>query len=157
MNAFQDLFQAWFVIKWIIYFTDIIGQSILAAEAIFNPIPVEDEYSEHELIFAIVHLFYDFFAFFYLFLCGSLMNWYHTDYRQYQQKQLREYFMSREERNELVSLQCCNTLIPEVSEYEFLPSICLINFPLSSPGYTLTMFLTLLVFVINFLSHFWSY
>lgn len=145
--ALQEIFQGWFVIKWIVYFIDITGHSILAAKVLFKHTDVKEE-----LIFVLAHLIYDFLVFFLLYFCGVMMNLYHTEYRkQHEQKQRK--LLSRGETESLWVLQLMN-VIPENPEYNFIPSVFHIDFPLNSPGYTLTMLLTLFAFVANFLTQF---
>ena len=52
--AVQHVFQAWFVIKWIVYFISIISHSTLAGKAIFSK--EKTEHVQHEFTFVTVHL-----------------------------------------------------------------------------------------------------
>ena len=146
VNALQTIFQGWFVIKWIIYFNDIIGHSVLAAETIFKS---ENNDVKHELGYVLAYLVYDFLAFFFLFFCGSLMNLYHSKYCQRQ-----KLLLNATDVTPVVILESSSTLIPVNPEYDFLPSVCMIDFPLNSPGYIVTMFLALFAFVANFITQF---
>ena len=152
VNAVQNIFQGWFVIKWIVYFIDITGHSLLAAEILFNN---KGEYKVHELSFTLTHLAYDFFAFFFLFVCGSWMNHSHTKYRKAQAELQKKCLQQAPNSNTLI-MQGLDTLISEVPEYQFLPTVFWIDFPLNSPGYTLTMLLALFAFIANFLTKYSS-
>lgn len=144
VNAFQNIFQAWFVLKWIVYFIDITADSIHAAEVIFKNTIILDDL--HQLGYALPHLIYEIFSIFYLFIFGSLMNYYHKKYRKTQYKQQKEY-LSCSEQECFKLIQSSHILIPENLEYQFLPSLFFIDFPLNSPGYILTMLLALFAFV----------
>ena len=149
VDAFQNIFQGWFVMKWLIYFIDIVGHSVLATEVIFDT-SLQNKDIE-KLAFVLSHLIYDFLAFFYMFICGSLMNLHHQKYRAFLYEQQRK-CLSDSGNDCLEEMQFCNTLIPENPTYDFLPSAFLINYPLNSPGYTMTMLLALFAFVANFLT-----
>ena len=147
--ALQEIFQGWFVIKWIVYFIDITGHSLLAAKIIFKHAGVKEN-SELASVFA--HLIYDILAFGLLYFCGAMMNLYHAKYRRQHDLKQRE-LLSHSSTGSLWIMQSMN-VIPENPEYNFVPSVCLIDFPLNSPGYTLTMLLTLFAFVANFLTQY---
>ena len=150
VDALQNIFQGWFIIKWIIYFIDISGHSVLASEVIFNTSFQDEEIKR--FAFVLVHLAYDFLAFFYIFSCGSLMNHYHQDYRAFLSKKQKDHLSKSE--NEHFKMMQFSTLIPENPKYDFLPSVFLIDYPLNSPGYTLTMLLALFAFVANFFTQY---
>ena len=153
VNAVQNIFQGWFVIKWMVYFINIAGHSILTVEIVFDDDTRGDEYEKHKLAFVLTQLFYNFFAFFFLFVCGSWMNRYHTNYCKYQEA-LQRKLLSNNHNNYILLLQSTNNLISEVPEYQFLPTIFSIDFPLNSPGYILTMLLALFVFIANFVTQY---
>ena len=153
VNAIQNIFQGWFVIKWMVYFINIAGHSILVVEILLVDDKRGGEYEKHKLAFLFTQLFYNFFAFFFLFVCGSLMNRYHTNYRKYQESQKRKILSTSCDKYMLL-MQSSNTLISEVPEYQFLPTIFSIDFPLNSPGYTLTILLALFVFIANFVTQY---
>lgn len=152
VNAVQNILQGWFVIKWMVYFINIAGHSILTVEILLDD-KRGDEYEKHKLIFVTTQLAYNFFAFFFLFVCGSLMNRYHTNYRKCLES-LQRKCLSKSHNNYMLLLQSTNTLISEIPEYQFLPTIFSIDFPLNSPGYTLTMLLALFVFIANFVTQY---
>lgn len=151
VDAFQNIFQGWFVIKWMIYFIDIAGHSVLAAEILFNTSLQREEL--RQFVFVLVHLAYDFLAFFYIFACGSVMNLYHERYYNSLYEKQKE-CLSKSDNECFKIIHASSILIPENPKYDFLPSVFLIDYPLNSPGYTLTMLLALFAFVANFLTQY---
>ena len=139
----QKVFQEWFVIKWIVYFTDITVDSIIAIRALFG----SDIQNERDtVIYIIVHLSYNFVAFMTLYVCGGLMNSYHDKYCKKVEKKIRSNCEGSP-----WDKQCALSKLRK-RKYKFIPSLCGFSIPLDSSGYTLSLLLALVAFIANFVS-----
>lgn len=152
VNTVQKLFQGWFAIKWLVHFINITGYSLLAAGTMLSGNRDKDEYEEYQFNkYVPISLVYDVFGFSFLFVCGSLMNHYHTNYRKKQAILLRERLSESNDEYALI-MRTSDSIIGEVREYRFLPTILWIDLPLlNSPSYILIMLLAVVGFTANFL------
>lgn len=144
--AIHSVLQAWFVMHWIAYFINSVYDSTLAIKMLFG-----GQILEHIgiIIFTSTHLIYDFSVFIFLYCCGSLMNYYHRKYRKQLSAVQRQVLSQIPADKYLWIVQCASGVIPENADYQFVPSLGLVDIPLDNPGYTLTMLLTLFAFLIN--------
>lgn len=153
VNTMQKLFQGWFAIKWLVHFINITGYSLLAAGTMLSGNRDKDEYEEYQfnILYVPISLGYDVFAFSFLYVCGSLMNHYHTDYRKKQAILLRAKLSESNDEYALI-MRTSDSIIGEGREYRFLPTIFWIDLPLlNSPSYILIMLLAVVGFTANFL------
>ena len=74
----QEIFQAWFVIKWIVYFIDITIHSTYIVQNITDRLSLVDDILP--FTFILLHLVYDFISFITIYVFGALMNSYHKEY-----------------------------------------------------------------------------
>lgn len=125
----QSVIQAWFVMQWIAYFITSIYHSTLAIKML-----VTGQVLEHigVLIFTSTHLIYDLCVFIFLYCCGSLMNYYHRKYRKQLNIVQRQVLSQIPADKYLWIVQCANGVIPENAEYQFVPSLGLVDIPLDN-------------------------
>lgn len=125
--------------------------TILVVEILLVDDKCGGEYEKHKLA---LQLFYNFFAFFFLFVCGSLMNRYHTNYRKYQESQKRKILSTSCDKYIMLLMQSSTSSVRFQNTSFLIPTIFSIDFPLNSPGYTLTISLSLFVFIENFVTQY---
>ena len=148
--ALQSIFQEWFVLKWIAYFLNIIGDITLAIKVLFH-VPVESDSllsSQHVFIFVTLHLVYDFVAFTTIFICGTLMNTYHRKYYRKSEKAIWK-ACNEGKRDEGI-----RNMVAESSKYKFTPSMCGLTVPLNNAGYIITFALAIVGFITSILTTF---
>ena len=135
----QRLFQAWFIVKWLTYFTDIIVHSANAWIQFSNGTTHNDVF-----YFNLTHLFYDIVAFTSIYACASIMNYYHDDFYSYLMMKQREYL--KYDKEHWIDQDCEKIR----KKYRFVPSLCLIVIPIDNSGYTITILLSLFAFIFDF-------
>lgn len=80
------------------------------------------------------------------------MNYYHKKYRD-TLKEVQEKILSNSgELTEWIHQRA--VLIPRNSRYKFIPSLCCLDIPLESAGYSFTLILTSFGFVLSFITAF---
>lgn len=147
--ALQDIFQEWFVMSWVVYFIGVTGNTTLVLKALFKGL---FSTSSHRSWFYFAHLINDFAAFLIPYICGGLMNHYHEKYRD-TLEEVQEHILS----NSDILSECMHqkaNLIPSNPKYMFVPSLCCLNIPLESAGYSFTLILTSFAFVLSFITAF---
>ena len=140
----QGIFQAWFVIKWLVYFIDITVDSVIAIRSLFGS-DIQNE--RNTFIYIFMHLIYNFVAFLTLYVCGGLMNSYHDKYCKKVEKKIKS--------TNFVGTsweKWCALSYLRKPKYRFIPSLCGLHIPLDSSGYTLSLLLALVAFIANFVS-----
>lgn len=154
--SIQSIFQEWFVLKWIVYFLNIIGDSIIAIKVLFHD-SVQSTHSLrlHIFIYTTTHLIYDYVAFTTIFICGTLMNKYHKKYyRKFEKTQISTIRHQGEDKlstETVIDIMKNSTLN---KKYNFIPSLCGLSFPLNGAGYLITFVLAIIGFVVSVISTF---
>lgn len=144
--ALQDIFQEWFVMSWVVYFIGVIGNIVLVLKALFQGF---FSTNSHRSLFYFAHLVSDFASLLIPYICGGLMNHYHKKFRD-ALKEVQEKILS----NSDVLTECIQqraVLIQKNASYKFVPSLCCINIPLESAGFSFTLILTGFGFVLSFI------
>lgn len=142
VSAYQEIFQAWFVVKWMTYFIEISAYSTTSLKKLSS----DTSAGVNEAFwFAVIHLLYDISAFLTIYSCGSLMNYYHNIFYKQMEEEQEKYLAQTHH----WPMQYA-TIIRRQQNYQFTPSICGIDIPMDNPGYTLTLLLSLFAFVANF-------
>ena len=94
----------------------------------------------------IAYTVYNFSAFMFPYVCGTLMNYYHKKCHRIVQNTLQKLLKTRK------SIWQNADLIPMNPDYQFIPSFFgVISIPMNSTGHALTIFLTLLSFLLSLL------
>ena len=140
--SLQGIFQEWFVLKWIVYFLNIVGDITLSIKVLFsgNSLLLHQGHEEmHVFLFVTLHLVYDFVAFTTIFICGALMNSYHRKYYRKSQKAIWN------PTNGIINMT------PENIKYKFTPSFCGLKVPLNNAGYLITFALAIVGFITSIL------
>ena len=155
----QEIFESWFVIKWIVYFVDITVHCTRIVKALSEG----EDLSELQYIFVLIHLCYDLIAFFTIYSCGALMNSYHKDYYTYVEEKQKKSFADTAKAakdghvNSLLKVMKCTKIVPLNPKYNFTPSFCGIDIPMDNSGYTLTILLALFAFIFTFVTNLGNY
>ena len=144
---YQNLFQEWFVIQWLIYFLAIVRDCTVIVNILLNG---QYDKKHHLLWFSFTHLVHDIVVFLIPYICGTLMNYAHKQYHK-SLKREQETILSAEDIQWM--LQCAD-LIPEEHGYQFIPSILCLSIPLDSAGYTLSVLLSLLALLATIITAF---
>ena len=138
VSLYKEVFQPWFVVQWIIYFTPIMVNFIL----IFNS-------SGRPQALYISYTIYNFSAFIFPYVCGITMNYYHKKCHREIRTKLKD-LLSRDTNTELWQNV---DLIPKNPDFNFVPSFFgIINIPINTTGHALTIFLTLTSFLFSLLN-----
>ena len=136
---FKEVFQPWFVVQWIIYFTPIMVNFIL----IFNS-------SGQKQTLYISYTIYNFSAFIFPYICGITMNYYHKKCHRKIRTKLKD-LLSQNTKTELWQNV---DLIPKSPDFNFVPSFFgIIDIPINTTGHALTIFLTLTSFLLSLLNN----
>jgi hypothetical protein len=80
------------------------------------------------------------------------MNHYHNKYKD-TLEEVQENILSKSDVLNVCILQKAD-LIPTNPKYKFIPSLCCLNIPLESAGYTFTLILTAFAFVLSYVTAF---
>ena len=148
--SIQWIFQSWFVVKWIIYFTDISVHGTVAIKQLSSGTKATEN---DQLWFVFSHLIYDLTAFITIYTCGTLMNDYHAKFRTELENKQEELLSTCKSESESLWINQYGNLIRSNPDYQFIPSFCGIDVPLDNPGYTLTVLVALFSFIANFISN----
>ena len=140
----QNVFQAWFVAKWILYFTDILMFGTSALTQLTTGIEVDND----QFWFDSIHLLYDVVAFIIIYVCGSLMNQYHDNFYEELNEAKEEYIIKEKK----FWIYYNTNLITKQSKYQFTPSLCGISVPMNNPGFAFTFIISLFAFIAKFLN-----
>ena len=136
ISSYKEVFEPWFVLQWVAYFTPIMVNFIL----IFNS---TGQLQQLQIAYTV----YNFSAFMFPYVCGTLMNYYHKKCHRIVQNTLQKLLKTRK------SIWQNADLIPMNSDYQFIPSFFgAISIPINSTGHALTIFLTLLSFLLSLLT-----
>ena len=153
----QEIFESWFVIKWIIYFVDITVHCTRIVKALSEG----EDLSELQYIFVLIHLLYDLIAFITIYSCGALMNSYHKDYYTHLEEEQQTFFtanaLDNVSLNSLLKVMKCTKIVPLNPKYNFTPSFCGVDIPMDNSGYTLTVLLALFAFIFTFVTNLGNY
>lgn len=147
--SLQYIFQEWFVMTWVVYFIGVTGNTTLVLKATFTGL---FNTASHRSWFYFAHLINDIVAFLIIYICGGLMNYYHKKYRD-TLKEVQETILADSDQ----LIECIHqkaNLIPSTPKYKFIPSLCCLNIPLESAGYSFTLILTSFAFVLSFITAF---
>ena len=147
----QSVFQRWFVLQWIIYFIAITEQCLLIFNTLFATQYQETKLEqEKQLLLLFSYLIFYVSAIAIPNFCGIAMNSYHENYREVLLKKQRE--ILSQSSNESMRIMQIADIIPINTKYQFIPSFLGLSIPLNITGHTLTIILTLLVFVLSLVS-----
>ena len=149
-------YKSWFVVHWTIYFLGI----FIDLTYVLRPWVLGGEsgvqiYKQQTLDYIYVGVFtlYDIILFLIPFGCGLRMNHYHN--QSYKKLVNNENLIKGEDDCEknasLYALKDKVYKITKNEDYDFTPSIFAIDIPLKSPGYTLTIFISMVTLILSFL------
>ena len=142
--SLQGIFQQWFVLQWIIYFINITqGYKI-----IFNII---EQNQLKLLIEVITNLIYNVSAFAIPYACGIAMNYYHDKYCKTLQEEQKQLLFENLNENVRTKKDVLKWIL-ENPNNRFTPSLCGLVIPLNNAGHTLTITLSLLAPILNFIN-----
>ena len=145
----EDIFQEWFVMTWVVYFIGVTGNTTLVLKALFTGLFGT---ASHRSWFYFAHLINDIAAFAIIYICGGLMNYSHQKYRD-TLEDVQEGILSDSE-NLSDFLHQRADLIPTNPNFKFIPSLCCLNIPLESAGFSFTLMLTGFAFLLSFITAF---
>ena len=91
VQSIQGIFQAWFVAKWILYFVEISAYATSALKPLSSGVRIG---TSKALWFSFSHLLYDIFVFVTIYVCGSLMNYYHAKFYETLEEKLDNTLLS---------------------------------------------------------------
>ena len=141
----QYIFEVWFVLAWGIYFIGLTGNTVFILEMLING----KDYDENFWVF-VTHLINDIAAFTVPYFCGALINYYHDVFHTALGDMQDKMFERCETFLDCIALNA--SAVPKKSKYDFTPAILCINIPLESAGFTLTIILTIIAFVLSLVS-----
>lgn len=141
--SIQGIFKGWFVAKWIIFFLEI---SAFAATALKPLSDGSHTGNGHEIWYSFTHFLYDIIAFMVIYMCGNLMNHYHTKFYESLEANLQKN-VHKDTHHWLMQ---DTTLIRKKTKYQFIPSLFGVDIPMDSPGYAITILLSVFAVVTQF-------
>lgn len=139
----QGIFKGWFVAKWIIFFLEISAFASTALKPLSDGIHTGDG---HQIWYPFSHFLYDIVAFMVIYMCGNLMNHYHTKFYESLEANLQMNLCKDTDH----WLMQDTTLIRKKTKYQFIPSLFGINIPMDSPGYAITILISVFAVVTQF-------
>ena len=141
VSLYKEIFQPWFVVQWIIYFTPITVNFIL----VFNGS------GRLQTTLYVSYTIYNLSAFIFPYICGIAMNYYHKQCHREIRKRIKTLLLQNA--NDVIKLWQNVDLIPRNPDFHFIPSFFgIINIPINTTGHALTIFLTLLSFLLSLLN-----
>lgn len=152
LSLFQEIFQGWFVLQWIIYLIQITKDCMLTLDLLTDEgMHMEATTRDHLLGEMFAYLIYNISTFAIPYACGIAMNSSHEKYQE-TLKQKQKELLSMSYHNESLWIMQNINFIPENPKYLFIPSLCGLRIPLNSTGHSLTIVLTLLTFILSLVS-----
>lgn len=143
--SIQRIFQGWFVAKWIIFFFEI---SAFAATSL-KPLSDGIHSSNGDQIwYPFTHFLYDIIAFIVIYSCGKLMNYYHAKFYESLEDNLQKHLYDSADFHHWLMQDM--TLIRKRNKYQFIPSLFGIDIPMDSPGYAVTILISVFAVVTQF-------
>ena len=143
-----QIFQAWFVLQWIVYFLMIfVGITNIVMAYLQN---IQHEYAFMEYVFNSLNVAISLVAFSIPYACGNKMNSYHKEYID----TMRETCIKRDGKQfKEVKLESWIKIgHSKMEDYDFVPRVWGLSIPLDNSGYTLTVFISIFGLVSTFLA-----
>ena len=143
-----QIFQAWFVLQWIVYFLMIfVGITNIVMAYLQN---IQHEYASMEYVFNSLNVAISLVAFSIPYACGNKMNSYHKEYID----TMRETCIKRDgkEFKEVKLESLIKIGHSKMEDYDFVPRVWGLSIPLDNSGYTLTVFISIFGLVSTFLA-----
>ena len=144
------IFEAWFVLQWIVYFLTIfVGITNIVMAYLHN---IQHEYAYMEYVFSGLYVAISLVAFSIPYACGNMTNSYHKKYID----RMRESCVTRDDKGQFKEVKW-ETTWSKISyikkeDYDFVPKVWGLSIPLNNSGYTITIFISIFGLICTFLA-----
>jgi len=145
-----QIFEAWFVLQWIVYFVTIFaGITNIVMAYLHN---IQHEYTYMEYVFSGLYVAISLVAFSIPYACGNMMNSYHKKYI----KRMRESCITRDDKGQFKEVKWETTWkeisLIKMEDFDFVPRVWGLSIPLNNSGYTITIFISIFGLICTFLA-----